>query len=260
VEPELGSANLPEEVMKAQLVASRSYLLAVHDRHPGKVYDFCDSPHCQVFRGVPANTSALQHASEACRREYLTFRGKPAAAFFHHSCGGMTASIEDVWPGAKIPYLQRVQDGPANRAYCRKGMLAFWAVKKDIAWMKKALVRAKLMKQEETLEKLEVVRMDKSGRAHEILIEGTRQHWVSAAAVRVAINRQADKEIVYSLMFKVSRQGSLFVIKGRGWGHGVGLCQEGAIEMAREGKTYREILNHYYPGTKIDQLNDISRR
>ena len=238
--------------MKAQLIAARSYILAVRDRHPGEDYDFCDSAHCQMYTGHLRFPLKFRNAAAACRGLYLRYKNAPAAAFFHHSCGGSTAAIEDVWPGGAVPYLRRVQKDSDQEYLGGKGTL--WHFSIDRKAFMKLLVQEGWLGKHDALERLKVIRMDGSGRAQQILIEGNSQRWVKASVFRNAVNRRFHSEVLPSMLFQISSSGSLIRFEGRGWGHGVGLCQAGAMLMAREGKTYRQILQHYYPGTTIARL------
>jgi len=251
VEPELGSLNMPEEGIKAQMIAARSYILAVRDRHPGEDYDFCDSAHCQMYTGHIRFPPKFRNAAAACRGLYLRYKNAPAAAFFHHSCGGSTAAIEDVWPGPAVPYLRRVKD--SDQEYLG-GKGAIWHFSIERKSFMKFLVQEGWLRKHDALENLKVIRTDGSGRAQQILIEGNTQRWVKASTFRNAVNRYYHSEVLLSTLFHISSTGSQIRFEGRGWGHGVGLCQAGAMLMAREGKTYRQILQHYYPGTTIARL------
>jgi stage II sporulation protein D len=256
VKPELGTLRLKADVLKAQLIAARSYLLTMRNRHKKQGFNFCDGEHCQVFAGVTLHEPAFEQAARSVRGEYLAYKGQAAAAFFHHSCGGMTAAVEDVWPVSKTPYLRRIRDGQP-KAYCdRRGSRYAWTTRLEMDIVRRALIHAKLLEPRDTLDRVRVAVADESGRARQIHVAGTREKWIVASRFVNAVNRFLDREVLYSTAFKVGPSGSALLFEGRGWGHGVGLCQEGAIQMAREGKTYRQILAHYYPGTTISKLSE----
>jgi stage II sporulation protein D len=251
VEPELGSLTGPEEAMKAQIIAARSYILAVRDRHPGDDFDFCDSDHCQMYTGMVHFPQKFITAAATTRGLYLRYKNAPAAAFFHHSCGGMTEAIEDVWPGTPVAYLKRVKD--SDQEYLgNRGTLWHFAV--DRKSFLKLLVQQNWVGPHDALENLKVIRTDASGRAQQILIQGNQQRWIKAAVFRNAVNHYFRSEVLSSLLFQISITPSQVRFEGRGWGHGVGLCQAGAMGMARQGKTYDQILQHYYSGTTLARL------
>jgi len=254
VAPELGSLNLPVEAMKAQLIASRSYILALGVRHRGRDFDFCDSAHCQVFAGIGRYPQKYLKAAEQTQGIYLSYKGKPAAAFYHHSCGGQTAAIQDIWPSSPVPYLRRVQDGPADHPYCGIGSRQEWHFNINTSALQNCLVKQGWLQHREALNTLRVIRVNSSGRASQILVEGSRSRWVSSEVFRTAVNRYFGREVLLSTWFKINRIGETYEFHGKGWGHGVGMCQVGAIAMAKHGFSYRKILSHYFPGTTLARL------
>ncbi len=253
VEPELGSLNFAPDSLRAQIVTSRSYLMAMRGRHSAQGFDFCDSAHCQVFKGMNGIRPTLLAASAAVRGKYLSYGGRAIPAFFHDSCGGMTAAADQVWPVNRLPYLRPVRDGDGE-GYCRFAPKAHWKFEADQRLLQKCLVREGLLRSQDSLTSIRIGKTDFSGRAAVVCITGKKTARISANGFRLALNRFYGSEVLPSTLFTVNREGHRFVIAGRGWGHGVGLCQWGAIEMAKEGKSYQEILQHYFPGTQIDQI------
>jgi stage II sporulation protein D len=243
IQPELGSAHAPMESIKAQLIVSRSYVMAMRGRHAHDGYDFCDSTHCQVFGGMAAIGPALLAISPAVRGQYLAFHNHAIPAFYHDSCGGMTATAEDAW-GLHFPYLKNVRDGeePSWRRHIRGNLL------------QKCLVREGIIPAGAVVRTVSLSRQDASGRVKTVSVETERKKIrVSGSRFRVAVNSYVGHELLPSTLFLVSRQGPDWIISGRGWGHGVGMCQRGAMVMAKEGHSYRQILQHYYPGTHLKQ-------
>jgi len=258
VEPELGSLKLPAEAIKAQLVASRSYILAVRDRHPHEDFDFCDDPHCQVYAGIPASRTGsarfpprYEQAAAAVRGVYLRYHGMPAAAFFHHSCGGCTEAIEDVWGGSRVGYLRRVKDSDQEYLGTKGWEWSFTISRKS--FMKLAYTK-RWIQGPQALDGLRVIRTDLSGRASQILVQSAQPKWVPARAFLQIMNRQYGREVLPSLLFHITMSGDNIRFDGRGWGHGVGMCQAGSVLLARQGHTYQQILQHYYPGTTLVRL------
>ncbi len=258
LESELGSLNLSPEVLKAQLIISRTYVLSMgNGRHYHAGYEFCDGPHCQVFKNIPhEDDPALETVLGSVRGEYISYHGHPIAAFFHHSCGGMTSRVEDVWPTAPRPYLVAVAEDP--KGVCRTSTHTKWRFSETRKSLAACLRHAKWLSPQEALDTIRVARTDPSGRTKVIMIQGNRTLLIPVGKLRNVINQYYGKEVLRSAMFTISRENDRFVFRGRGWGHGVGLCQEGAMEMARHGKTYQEILAHYFPKTKISHLKQNS--
>jgi stage II sporulation protein D len=251
IEPELGSLDVPPESLKAQIIASRSYLMAMRGRHRAEGYDFCDGPHCQAFGGLAGIKPVLVAVSRQVSDQYLEYGGKVIPAFYHDSCGGSTAAPEQVWNIAPLPYLRAVRDGAAE-PYCRYAPRAHWRLRLDRAALR-ACLRG-VLGEGEAAQSLRVASRDASGRAQSILIQGHTPIRISAQRFRRLVNRHYGSEVMPSTLFSLTYSGKQWLIEGRGWGHGVGLCQWGAMEMAREGKRYKEILAHYYPGTSIGAL------
>jgi stage II sporulation protein D len=248
VEPELGSLRFPPAALEAQIIASRSWVLAMKDHHEKEDYQFCDTDHCQVYAGQKKFPANFQRALASARGRYLRFAGRPAAGFFHHSCGGKTASYVDVWPGKDIPYLNRVTDVP-HKGF--GGVGGEWQVRiprKDVVQMLRSYG---WLQTHDPLIALGVIRSDASGRARQILVRGNSSRWVSGNEFRQALNRLKGTEAVRSTLFQVQLGRDHVLIKGKGWGHGVGLCQTGAVTMANKGKTAKQILAHYFPGAEL---------
>ncbi len=255
VEPELGSLNVGAEAMKSQMIAGRSYLLSLRERHRREGYEFCDSPHCQAFTGIPKDSPRLTQAAKETSGLYLTYKGKTVTAFYHHSCGGTTASYSDIWPGGPRRYLTRVKDG--EPAYCRHDRKASWVFKRSPQALEGAFKRLGWIRPSQSISEVKVLRTDPHGRALSVLLTTKDQRIVlDAGAFRRGLNRFFGQELIYSTAFTLTREPATYIFKGRGWGHGVGLCQMGAMEMARQGKTYQQILMHYYPGTHLAKLSD----
>lgn len=256
VGPELGAPDLNPEGLKAQIVASRSYVLAMRGRHARSGYDFCDTPHCQVFGSLGAIPESFHLAATRTQGEYLSYQDRPIPAFYHDNCGGSTSAVQDVWEVPSVPYLRRVRDGD-QKAYCRFAPKARWKFVVDRKTLKKCFVRKKWVNRQEALDSLRVVRADKAGRVQQILIQSHKPLWVSVQKLRHALNQYYGSEVLLSSRFRIIRKGNRYVFVGRGWGHGVGLCQWGTMQMAKEGKSYRTILQHYFPGTRIDCLPEV---
>ncbi len=253
VDPELGSIHFSPESLKAQIVASRSYVLALRGRHAREGYDFCDTPHCQVFTGTAMIRPEFKMAMEESRGLYLSYNGRAIPGFFHDNCGGRTASAEDVWGMRGTPYLRGVDDGGDN-AYCRHAPRAHWEFFASRSKLASCFRKEGWLDEHAALDDLRVMTQDSSGRADQVMVQSGKPLWVAAADLRQALIRHFGKEVLPSTVFTIARETGGFRFVGRGWGHGVGLCQWGAIQMAREGKNFKEILVHYYPGTSLDRL------
>lgn len=230
------------ESLKALAIVVRTF--ALHEKHGHADYDLCDSTHCQLLRwtGTEGAHRTLAHAAtQATAGETLWFRGARALAYFGKDCGGRTASPEEIWPHAKaVPYLPSRPDPFCDRRE--------WASEISVADLTAALARHSLAAP--GWQTLTVARRGESGRAVTLRLTGTEMAAteISAEDFRLAVGESLGWNRVPSTWFGVSREGDRFVFHGRGWGHGVGLCQKGAAVMAKQGHTASEILAQYFPG------------
>lgn len=240
VASESGAADSAES-LKALAIVVRSF--ALHEAHGHTDYDLCDSTHCQLLhwggnggRAAAAHTATLATAGEA-----LWFHGQRALAYFGKDCGGRTASPTEVWPRARIvSYLPSQPD-----RYCTADGGKEWASEITRTDLSAALAAHGLAKP--GWQNLSVVRRGESGRAVTIKVDGAE---IGADEFRLAVGESLGWDRIPSTWFEVSREGDRFAFHGRGWGHGVGLCQKGAATMAQQGRSAQEILGQYFPGTQ----------
>src|SRR5262249_38145705 len=234
------------ESLKAMAVAVRTYAARFRPRHAADGFDFCDNTHCQNLN-FTGPTSQTRAAVEATRGQLLWYQGLPAATYYHQNCGGTLAAGEEVWPTVHAPYLKEHVD-----SYCRLGAPLPWKAEFTRAELGKALGdRGFIVPAAWT--KLEVVSRGASGRAIKLAFRGASEPpaFVSASSLRFAIGRSFGWNRVRSDLYEIDTTGASVIFTGRGAGHGVGLCQAGAEEMAKEGQSYRQILDFYYPGTQL---------
>lgn len=239
------AGNMPEQALKALAVAIRSYTTRFRERHNEEGFDFCDSTHCQYLRldPQPAVTAAVKQTAG----ELLWDRGTPLAAYYHKDCGGRTEDAAAVWPDQASPALVSHAD-----PYCVRAAQA-WRSEVSRADLDRLLAASEL-KVPPAWNRIVVVDRTPSGRAWTLQFRvGTADSGasVSASTLRFAVGRALGWNVLKGDWYDVTAQGDHFIFSGRGVGHGVGLCQTGAAEMARQGKDYREILAFYYPGALI---------
>jgi stage II sporulation protein D len=229
------------ESLKALAVVVRSF--ALHEAHGHAEYDLCDSTHCQLLHwSGNGNRKAAAHAATlATAGETLWFHGQRALAYFGKDCGGRTASPEEIWPRAKaVPYLPSQPD-----RFCTAHGAREWASEITLADLTAALATHGLA--QPGWQNLTVARRGPSGRAVTVQLDHTE---ISAEDFQLAVGESLGWNRIPSTWFEVSHQGDRFAFHGRGWGHGVGLCQKGAAAMAAQGRTSREILAQYFPGAE----------
>lgn len=235
------------EGAKAMAVLARTYALRTAGRF-GEGYDLVDHVLAQAYDGATRLTEAALIAAEATRGEVLTYDGALVEALYYASSGGHTASNEDVWLGGKpLPYLRGRPD-PHEGAVSPH---ARWQSSLEAA----ALHRALGARFGTAVTGFEVAERSAEGRARRIALLGPRgqRKVVSANDFRAAVSSAFGAQALRSTFFEVRRAGGRYRFEGRGFGHGVGLSQYGALALSQQGYGYREILRYYFAGTQLAQ-------
>ena len=254
-----GSMETEPEALKALAIAVRTYALKNLGRHARDGYDFCNSTHCERYRPVdkdPAGyiSPSILEAVEATQGEILRDQNnQPADSYFSASCGGATANIATLWGGSSPPYLRGVRD-----EYCQNEAHSSWTDTISQTQLLKALKTDPRTNVGERLVSVDVLRTDASGRAELIAVEGNRRVTIKGWDFKIIVGRALGWNLLKSSHFEIARSGSNFIFRGRGFGHGLGLCQEGAHVMAERGASYRQILMKYFPSTHIGNSNTAS--
>ncbi len=235
-----------DETLKAMAVTARTYAMHFGSRHAVDGFDFCDSTHCQNLR-LPDATPRLRKIVEATAGEVLWYDGEPAATYYHANCGGMTEDGRYILGNneQRAPYLKQHSD-----TYCVRSGSNQWRSEVSKQELQRALA-AEGVNVPGHLRALSVLQRTASGRVEFLTVTGSQSVMVPGLTFRTAIGRNIGWERLKSNWYDVRLEGDHVVFHGRGSGHGVGLCQVGAEVMGEEGHSYREILNFYYPGTKL---------
>ena len=236
-------ASWPRESLKAQAVAARTYALFRASQVESTLYDLDDSTRSQVYLGTSKEEASTNAAVDSTSGLVLAYDGKPAETFFHANCGGHTADVATVW-GGQSAYLRGVED-----SFCEEGKHYLWRTELDHEVVLKRLNAAGFSVRD--FDSVETDERDRSGRCTTVVLKGSEPLLkLKATAFRTALGA----DVLRSTNFKALRHGETHVFEGRGWGHGIGLCQEGAKGMATAGYSWRDILNFYFPGTKVRRL------
>lgn len=235
------------EALKAQAVISRTYALRNLRKHAN--YDLCTQTHCQVYGGVESEQDSTSKAVMDTRAQVLVFNGELAQSLFHAACGGNTENPRYVWNWDSVPpsYLSGRRD-----KYCSVCPHNIWK-----GFLDKEVIRQKLLKNNINVGEIKGISMSEktpSGRAKYIIIKHTKGAFkMPAARFRLFVDTWQIKS---TLLIGIIRKQNGYEFRGRGWGHGVGLCQWGAKVMADKGFKYKEILHFYYPGTKVEKWEE----
>lgn len=290
----------PQEALKAQAVAARTYAIRSMGNYISEGFDLVDTPLSQAYGGLAAEHARTSEAVAATRGQVLTHNGQLAVTFYHASSGGHTENNENIFSGPPIPYLRGVpdfDDTPNNpnfhwRLFFTPEEFAakFREASRDVGsiasatpsgvvgpsgrpsrWLVTGFNRAITLTGQEIRNVLglrsspRVINVIQAGAGNAIrtYADAETVHVVgvggavTARAVKGITVIGADRQPVMvdaaatAMGPVVVRQGGVEVIGG-GWGHGVGMSQYGAYGMALQGKTYVEILTHYYTGTKVE--------
>lgn len=251
------------ELLKAHAVISRSWLKArLKDHKAGhEHFDVCADDHCQRYQGL---TMAV--GDDVCRAidrtwgQVLEYGGDICDTRYSKCCGGRTELFSTCWEDVDLPYLQSVEDpfcDCENSSILSQVLNDYdlhtadfhdWTVQYTTDELSE-LVRTRTGIDFGTIVALEAVERGPSGRIKYLRITGTLREEVIGK--ELAIRKALSSSHLKSSAFEIEKSPDGFVLKGRGWGHGVGLCQIGAAAMAARGYDYRQILSHYYVGAEI---------
>ncbi len=234
------SSDWPLEALKAQAVASRTY--AMKFINPARDYDITNGAEMQVYNGTNKINSRIIEAVNSTRGEVLKYKGKLITAFFHACCGGHTASVKSAWGEDVIKPLYGVPDPfcSASSHYRWEYFLSSVDLLKFIQSQGSTALKIKSMK---------INQKDRSGRAASFRF--TTDAGPKVVQTTDLRKRFGTYEFRSTYITRIASVKGGYELTGRGWGHGVGMCQEGAKYMAQKGKPYKKILRHYYPGAAI---------
>jgi len=237
-----GGVLQSDAALQALAVAARTYAVRLKGRHASEGYDFCDTTHCQRIepKGI---TPRLESIAAESAGELLWYQGKPAFTPYSQDCGGRTEDAGAVWPELAAPYLTSHAD-----PNCLRGPAA-WRSSLDPRKVGQVLRRAGLRAPRQP-ERIAIAERTASGRARTLLLSGGGESVrIAAGSFRLAIGRELGWNTLRGDFYEVEGNGGQWIFRGKGSGHGVGLCQRGAEQMGLGGSSWREILAFYYPGT-----------
>jgi stage II sporulation protein D len=255
------------DALKAQAVAARTYALERIELHAADAFDLHAGVRDQVYQGLKGRTKTASSAVAETRGIVLRSGGGLVKAYYSACCGGHTSDIRLVWPdreSASYLFGTRDNDGQNTGAFCADHRYFRWRYSfsgKELGDMlRQTLPKTLGVDSESVGEVVDVTVADytPSGRAGSVVIRTTKGEFrVTGDKIRwVLMADPAKNRILPSIMIKFEKtvEGGRLVflsIVGGGNGHGVGMCQGGAIAMSKKGYTYRMILQHYYPGSEV---------
>jgi SpoIID/LytB domain len=275
----------------AAFTETDSELIRWYDREDHTLFDVCADDHCQRYQGITrafANLDTVKQAIRETRGEVLLSEGKICDARFSKCCGGVVEEFQNCWENKSFPYLIKLRDAAGSRevpdltneadfiqwvgarpeAFCNTTDKAILGqvlnnydqettdfYRWEVRYSQKEL--SELAHQRSgidfgTIQELIPVERGTSGRLIKLKIVGTKK--TMTIGKELEIRRTLSTSHLYSSAFIIRKEGDCFILKGAGWGHGVGLCQIGAAVMGEQGYTYDKILRHYYIGADIKRL------
>ena len=240
VEAEVG-VKQPLEYYKVQSTICRTYVLAHMRKHEREGYNMCDKEHCQVFKGKSmGNIDIVNAVNETSNSVLVDGNLNLIVSAFHSNCGGYTVSSADVWNKAQSYFV------PKRDTFCINSRNAHWEKEIDrTVWIN--YVKKKLP----SLDSSELPKSFNFAQPHRIRDLELKNVKIPLKDVRADFNFK-------STFFSIEDAGEVLIFKGKGFGHGIGLCQEGAIRMAKTGYSYSEIIHYYFNDVNIINLNMLS--
>ncbi|MBM3328331.1 MAG: SpoIID/LytB domain-containing protein [Calditrichaeota bacterium] len=287
-------ASYPLDALKAQSIAARSEVLAkMGAKHPNDPFDLCAHVHCQAYTGSTNDDKRAAKAVEETRGMVLMLNHAVAEAVYSSTCGGHSEDKVNVWNPPDAPHLKGRWDADQPVAglegidLSSERQIARWVEAKPKVWCNTAafgdlptilqkasdnfrwevtytrreledIIKRKSGEDIGQLIDVVPIRRGISGRLMEIEIQGTKKNLriQRELNIRATLSLRYLKSACFAIIVEYGEDGRPinFHLKGAGWGHGVGMCQVGAGVMASQGKKFKDILTHYYPGTKVDKV------
>lgn len=231
-----------QEFYKVQAILARTFALSHLQKHSAEGFNLCDHTHCQAYFGKTTELDIMKAVTDTKGKVVVDDNLNLIDAAFHSNSGGQTANSEDVW-GSKLSYLRSVND-------------TFSVKMPNAKWERK-------MAKEDWLSYLKLKHnypiQDSNARWLALTFkQENRKPFLEANNIKVPLKNVRTDLQLKSTFFSIFQQGDTLIFKGRGFGHGVGMCQEGAMRMAKLGYKYPDVINFYYQKTQLIDLHKLS--
>ncbi|UCC44640.1 MAG: SpoIID/LytB domain-containing protein [Candidatus Zixiibacteriota bacterium] len=264
VPPEIGERTADElEAVKAQAVAARTYAMAHLQQYGNEPFDMKSSVYDQIYDGVDVEDRLVDKAIEATAGRVIMYQDQFITAYYHSTCGGRTDNIADVWDKKEVPYLKSVEDGAA----CSWSKYYTW---KEVFTEEQLRGRIEQYLSSDrgrdirigSITDVSIRQRTAGGRVARLVVRTDLDNFrFHKDRIRWVIGRASTPDLIlpsdrFDVTINRDSEGNVTTVEfsGRGYGHGVGMCQCGAIGAARDGWTFDQILSHYYTGVEIEQL------
>jgi len=242
VESEAGSRSTPE-YYKLQSILCRTYALSNLRKHEPDSFNLCDQVHCQAYKGKTENTAVIAAVADTKGLVIVDDDLNLISAAFHSNCGGQTVNSEDVW-SLSASYLRSVKD-----TFCLRMPNAHWQKKIPKAdWFSYLSLKQKYPV-EDSVSYYKAISFPQANGRETFLVSND---------LKIPLKNIRSDWQLKSTYFSIQQQNDTVVFNGRGYGHGVGLCQEGAMRMAQLGISYKNIVEYYYTKVHLVDLAVLS--
>ncbi len=255
-----GKGNEYFEALKAFTICARTYTFSKL-RENKKSFDVFADTRDQVYGGSGIEKDIVNKVVDETRGLILTYNDKPAVTFYHSTCGGYTEDAKNVFPNMDLPYLVTVKDG--DEPYCSVSPKFTWTENfPENTFVQRFVAAGYLDNSDYSVAGFSINSKFDSGRINELEVDFSASNGKNKPVkiygnnIRYVIKTASGNSILESNNFSIKKNGATITINGKGYGHGVGLCQWGALEQSKEGRNFEEILSLYYPGTKVENYYD----
>lgn len=228
-------SSWPLEALKAQAVAARSYALYKRNTEANNIYDLDTTIGTQVYHGLDSEYTTTHEAVNGTLGQIMTYNNEVILAAFHSSSGGHTENVEDIWTNP-LPYLRAVVD------YDHEAPVFEWQQIFPVSRIKN------LVPGVGKIQGIQPAQMTPRGRVISMKVTGDQ------GTARVSGKKLRQALELRSTLFRVATEGNQLKVRGRGFGHGLGLSQWGAYYLAKKGVNYHQILVHYYQNASLTKL------
>ncbi|MBO4828038.1 MAG: SpoIID/LytB domain-containing protein [Fibrobacter sp.] len=246
------------EALKAQAVAARTYAYKHFGSRVAQGFDVYADTRDQVYKGLHSATELTDKAVRETEGVVMTYNGEFITAYYHSTCGGETEGVA-TWGRPDHPYLKNKPDlRPDGTPWCRESNYTEWTREftedelRDLFQINAKEAKANVPSFS-SIKSMHIQDTLKSGRIHTLVIE-TNNGSFTAKADKIRWLFKRGGTILPSSFFRIHKNGNDWILKGKGFGHGVGLCQMGARARAQAGQSYIQILTHYYPGITLEKF------
>lgn len=257
------------QAVKAQAICARTYAYDRIVNPRSKMFDLYGSVMDQVYSGYSNKYPLANRAVDETRNTILLYEGQPAKIFYHSTCGGSLESPDKVWDTGEIPFLKARKDIIGEQFACRASPKFRWQEYRTLEQLDSSFalmfnIQPLKKNPEDTLNinmRLKILNRTNSGRIDSLLLSHRDTTVILCGNLIRKFFAWPPGGYLWSNLFTIHQASdTTIVLNGGGYGHGVGLCQYGAMQMAADGYQYFSILIHYFPDIILGKINQLQER